>query len=89
MSAETAPDAGPTDWVPDPARVYFSDRFEVDPQTLEKYGAFDISVVTDMPLFIDPFLLFNSENEEYRALHDQIIEYLRFLKSKATDDARP
>ena len=89
MSAETAPDAGPTDWEPDPAGIYFSDRFEVDPQTLEKYGAFDISVVTDMPLFIDPFLLFNSENEEYRALHDQIIEYLRFLKSKATEDLDP
>lgn len=89
MNAAIAPNAAPTEWEPDPAGIYFSDRFNVDPQTLDAYGAFDISVVTDMPLFIDPFLLFNSENEEYRALHDQIIEYLRFLKSKAADDLDP
>lgn len=81
--------AGASGWEPDPAGIYFSDRFEVDPELLEGYGAFDISVVTDMPLFIDPFLLFNSENEQYRVLHDQIIDYLRFLKSKATDDLDP
>ncbi|TDW91118.1 hypothetical protein [Kribbella sp. VKM Ac-2566] len=86
MTSEPAPDSG---WEPDPAGVYFSDRFEVDPQTLKKYGAFDISVVTDLPLFIDPFLLFNSENDEYQALHDQIIDYLRFLKSRATGDLDP
>lgn len=39
-------------WEPDPAGVYFSERFGIDPQVLEEYGAFDISVVTDMPLFI-------------------------------------
>ncbi len=70
-------------WTPDPAGVYFSDRFHVSPEVLDKYGAFDISVVSDLPLFIDPFLLFNSNEEKYRALHESIIEYLRFLKSKA------
>lgn len=49
MSAETAPDAGLADWEPEPAGVYFSDRFEGNAQTLETYGAPDISVVTDMP----------------------------------------
>src|SRR5690349_3069849 len=50
-------------------QVYFSERFEVDPAVLEAYGALDISVVTDLPLFIDPFLLFNSEKSDYQALH--------------------
>lgn len=70
-------------WIPDPAGIYFSDRFQVTPDTLDEYGAFDISVVTDLPLFIDPFLLFNSSNATYQALHNQIIDYLRFLQSKA------
>lgn len=71
-------------WNPDPAAVYFSDRFRVSPSVLAKYGAFDISVVSDLPLFIDPFLLFNSPKAKYQALHESIIEYLRFLKSKAS-----
>ena len=71
------------DRAPDAGQVYFSERFEVDPALLEAYGALDISVVTDLPLFIDPFLLFNSERPDYQALHDSIVQYLRFLKSKA------
>jgi hypothetical protein len=66
--------------------LYFSDHYGLSPATLEEYGAFDISVVSDLPLFIDPFLLFNSSNEKYQALHESIIEYLRFLKSKASAD---
>ncbi|WP_202865228.1 hypothetical protein [Janibacter hoylei] len=73
----------PTTWIPDPAGIYFSDRFNVSPQTLEAYGAFDISVVSDLPVFIDPFLLFNSDKDEYQALHDQILTYLRFLRDHA------
>lgn len=73
----------PIEWFPDPAGIYFSDRFNVNPQTLDEYGAFDISVVSDLPVFIDPFLLFNSEKEEYQALHDQILDYLRFLRDHA------
>jgi len=64
--------------------VYFSDFFGVSPATIEKYGAFNISLVADLPLFIDPFLLFNSKKPEYRALHDRIINYLRFLRDKST-----
>lgn len=75
-----------TTWVPDPAGVYFSDRFQVNPKVLDKYGAFDISVTSDLPLFIDPFLLFNSAKSKYQALHESMIEYLRFLKSKANAD---
>ncbi len=50
---------------------------------LEDYGALDISVVSDLPLFVDPFLLFNSENAEYQALHDEILRYLRHLRDLA------
>lgn len=69
--------------------LYFSDYFGVDPAVLEEYGAFDISVVSDLPLFIDPFLLFNSEKKEYRELHDDIIRYLTFLRDEATPDLDP
>jgi hypothetical protein len=36
----------------------------------------DYFEVSDLPLFIDPFLLFNSDKPEYRRLHDSIIDYL-------------
>ena len=64
--------------------LYFSDVFGVSPKVLDNYGAFNISLVTDLPLFIDPFLLFNSKKKEYQQLHDDIIKYLRFLKDKST-----
>jgi hypothetical protein len=63
--------------------LYFTDIFDVEPSVLERYGAFNISLVNDLPLFIDPFLLFNSERGEYQALHIQIINYLRFLRDRA------
>jgi hypothetical protein len=65
--------------------IYFSDHFRVPRRTVQSYGSFDISLVADLPLFIDPFLLFNSKRPVYRALHKQIIEYLVFLRDKAAD----
>lgn len=62
--------------------VLFSDVFGVEPETVEEYGAFNISLVADLPLFIDPFLLFQSDKPHYQALHDEIISYLRFLRDK-------
>jgi hypothetical protein len=64
-------------------RIYFTDFFSVPRPTLEEYGAFNVSLITDLPLFIDPFLLFNSTNSRYKELHDEIIEYLRFLRDKS------
>lgn len=64
-------------------QVFFSDFFDVPPDTLIDHGTVDISLVNDIPLFIDPFLLFNSEKPEYRALHDEIIRYVTFLRDKA------
>ncbi len=69
--------------------LYFSDYFEVDSRKLEEYGALDISVVTDLPLFIDPFLLFNSDKPEYEHLHEGIIEYLIFLRDEANPNLDP
>lgn len=60
--------------------IYFSDFFEVDKAVLESYGAFNVSLVNDLPLFIDPFLLFDSKNAVYQGLHEQIIDYLKFLR---------
>ena len=56
-------------------KIYFSDYFQIAPKTLEKYGAFNISLINDLPLFIDPFLLFHSRKPEYKKLHTQIIKY--------------
>ena len=67
------------------AQVYFTDVFGVDREALEEYGAFNISLVMDLPLFIDPFLLFNSEDQEHQHLHDSIIEYMRFLKEVSVE----
>ena len=67
--------------------TFFSDTFGVDSEVLEKCGAFDISVVNDLPLFIDPFLLFHSEKAEYQALHQQIIDYLVFLRDRASEES--
>ncbi|MFF0174774.1 hypothetical protein [Micromonospora profundi] len=63
-----------------PSRVYFSDYFGVNEDDLDSYGALNICLVSDLPLFVDPFLLFQSEKEEYHDLHDSIIKYLGFLK---------
>lgn len=63
--------------------VYFTDFFDVPPEALEDYGALNISLVNDLPLFIDPFLLFNSENQIYRRLHEEIIDYVRFLRNQS------
>lgn len=60
--------------------IYFSDFFGFSPEVLEEFGAFDVSLVGDLPLFIDPFLLFNSDNPTYQKLHAEIIRYMKFLK---------
>ena len=63
--------------------MFFSDYFGVSSSSLREYGAVDISLVCDMPLFIDPMLIFNSDKPEYKELHDSIIKYFCFLAQKA------
>lgn len=65
------------------AKLLFTDYFQVSKKAIDNYGAFNISLVTDLPLFIDPFLLFNSKDEKYQKLHGKIIKYLQFLKDKS------
>ncbi|HEX3568203.1 MAG TPA: hypothetical protein VHT70_00825 [Candidatus Saccharimonadales bacterium] len=60
--------------------LFFSDLFEVDRAVLDAYGAYDISMATDLPLFIDPFLLYDSEGGKYDEWHEALINYLIFLR---------
>jgi hypothetical protein len=70
-----------------PSRIYFTDFFEVPLTVLETYGAFNISLINDLPLFIDPFLLFDSEDQRYNNLHEDIIRYVKFLRDISADPA--
>jgi hypothetical protein len=65
-------------------KIYFSDYFDVDVQVLQDYGALNISLVNDLPLFVDPFLLFNSDQEQFQGLHEEMIRYLRFLREMSS-----
>lgn len=64
--------------------LYFSDHFNVSEATLDEHGAFNPTVVVDLPLFVDPFLLFHSKNPRYQEEHRRIISYLEFLRDLAT-----
>lgn len=70
-------------------KIYFSDFFDVSEDVIESYGAVNISLINDLPLFIDPFLLFNSEDEQLRAIHDEMISYLKFLQIQSEEIKRP
>jgi hypothetical protein len=63
--------------------LYLSQYLNVEPDVFDAYGAFDISVASDLPLFIDPFLIFHSEKPEYQNLHQGILKYLTFLRDKS------
>lgn len=67
----------------DKMKIYFSDFFNVSPDDLDEYGAFNVSLINDLPLFIDPFLLFGSKKPDYQTLHEEILTYLTFLKNKS------
>jgi len=69
-------------------KVYFSDFFNLNPDVIEKYGAFNISLINDFPLFIDPFLLFNSDKKEYQEMHREILRYVAFLRDRSISMAR-
>jgi hypothetical protein len=65
-------------------RIYFSDFLNVSSDKLDSYGAFNVSLINDLPLFIDPFLLFGSKKPEYQKLHVSILKYLTFIKQKSS-----
>jgi hypothetical protein len=64
-------------------QLFFSDYFEIKPSVLQKFGALNICLEADLPLFIDPFLLFASTKREYKMLHDKIVRHLIELKDVA------
>lgn len=61
----------------------FSSAFNISSNLVDEYGAIDVSLENDLPLFIDPFLLFDSDDEELKQIHSEIVRYLLFLKKKA------
>jgi hypothetical protein len=64
--------------------TFFNEYFSVTTEEVDDYGAFNVSLINDLPLFIDPFLLFNSSKPEYQQLHSDILRYMIFLRDKVT-----
>lgn len=62
--------------------TYFNEYFGVSRDAVDDYGAFNVSIINDLPLFIDPFLLFQSTKPEYKALHADILAYIIFLREQ-------
>ena len=62
--------------------MFFTEKFQVSSEILKSYGAVDISLICDVPLFVDPMLIFNSNNERYTELHNNIIHYFYFYIPK-------
>lgn len=72
-----------------PPPIFFSAYFGVPREVVDRYGAFDLNLLADVPLFVDPFLLFNSRNATYMALHEGVLDYLRYLKAISREDLSP
>ena len=69
------------------SQLLFTDYFDIEPAVLDRYGALNICVEADLPLFIDPFLLFASDKPEYQSLHEQIVGHLISLKELAVSNS--
>ncbi len=67
-------------------KLLFSDYFNIEKCKLDEYGALNICLSADMPLFIDPFLLFASDDHNYKQLHQNLIDHLLILKEIAIED---
>jgi hypothetical protein len=67
-------------------KLLFSEYFDIKESIMTDYGALNICLSSDLPLFIDPFLLFASEKEEYKILHKNVVDHLLFLKEYATEN---
>ncbi|BAN35897.1 hypothetical protein SCD_n02086 [Sulfuricella denitrificans skB26] len=65
------------------SQLLFADYFGINQAVIDQYGALNICLEADLPLFIDPFLLFASDKPEYQSLHDQIVGHLINLKKHA------
>lgn len=67
-------------------KLLFSDYFQIDNSLLENFGALNICLSSDLPMFIDPFLLFASKKPEYQILHKKVVNHLLILKNYATEN---
>lgn len=63
--------------------MYFAEYFQVDPKGLKEYGALNVSLINDLPLFVDPFLLYTSKDADIRELHKSLLDYVVFLKKRS------
>ena len=69
--------------------MLFSELFNIDKAVLSEYGAVDISLHSDTPLFIDPLLIYRNDNPEIKKLYSEIVKYLLFLKKKSVQTLTP
>lgn len=70
-------------------KILFSDYFDIDKACLTEHGALNICLDADLPVFIDPFLLFASKKPEYVELHNLIVGHLIYLKEYASSNTKP
>ncbi|TDR42103.1 hypothetical protein DFR29_109159 [Tahibacter aquaticus] len=70
------------------AELLFSDYFDLGRLAVEKYGALDVCIEADLPLFIDPFLLFSSDRSVYKELHRKIVGHLARLRDLACENSQ-
>ena len=70
-------------------KIFFSDYYGISSYVVEEYGAVNISLINDFPLFIDPFLLFNNDDPILRNIHDEMISYLKFIQMKSESLKNP
>jgi hypothetical protein len=67
-------------------QLLFNEYFDIDQDLVDQHGALNICLEADLPLFVDPFLLFSSTNPAYQALHDKIVVHLILLRELAVDN---
>ena len=66
--------------------MLFSDYFNVDKKVVDDYGAVNISLLADTPLFIDPLLIYSNDDPQIRSLYPRLSNYLRFLDKIAINN---
>ena len=66
--------------------MLFSDYFGVEKTIIDEYGAVDISLFADTPLFIDPLLIYNNEEQEIKKAYSLISDYLLFLNKIVSEN---
>lgn len=66
----------------DAVKLYFSDFFDVDEDIIEGYGAVNISLINDLPLFIDLFCCLTVVTNNFRKYMRKLSSIFYFCKNK-------